>query len=85
MILTESPFPHLDVAQQSSIHRKHEQAGHQGTSMHGITSQPTSTTERGNFTYLQQADTKNLHRQPLTPNIAQCQLKHQWTQQQEYQ
>ena len=84
MNLTESPLPCPDVTQQSSTHQKHERYGDQGPSMHGIESQPTRTTERGNSTYHQQVDTEYLHRQNFTPNISQCQLKHRWTQQHEY-
>ena len=60
MNLTESPFPLLVVPQLSSTHEKHERAGDQGPSMHGISDQPTITTDHGNSRYSQQVDTSHL-------------------------
>ena len=69
MILTNPPLPLPAVAQQYSTHQKQQQDGDQGPSVHGIAAHPTSTTERGKFTYPQQADTGHFQKQPLPQTL----------------
>ena len=81
MVLTESHFLGPSVAQQCSTHHKHARSGDQGPSTCGIAAHPMSATEHGHSTFPQQEASEHVHKQYFTQNIAPCQLKHQWTQQ----